>query len=100
MIEILENDMLIIDITGMTRIIIFQILNLIDKAKIVYNIAYTEAEEYFPLKELYDTLIANDASEEVTFTRYLETEKAEFVYSYYCDIIQPIEFTTIHHQNK
>jgi hypothetical protein len=91
-IEILENDMLIIDITGMSRIIIFQILNQIDKAKISYNIAYTEAEEYFPLKGLYDTLIANQASEEVAFTRYLETEKAEFVYSYDCSIIQPPEF--------
>lgn len=90
--EILENDMLIIDITGMSRIIIFQILNLIDKSKITYNIAYTEAEEYFPLKELYDTLIANYVNEEVAFGRYLEKEKAEFVYSYDCDIIQPIEF--------
>lgn len=91
-IEILENDMLVIDITGMARIIIFQILNLIDKAKIAYNIAYTEAEEYFPLKEFYDTLIADDANEEVAFSRYLENEKTELVYSYDCDIVQPIEF--------
>ena len=45
-----DNDKVIIDISGMTRIIIFQVLNILDRMGIFYDIVYKEAETYFPLE--------------------------------------------------
>ena len=88
-----DNDKVIIDISGMTRIIIFQVLNILDRMGIFYDIVYTEAETYFPLKSFYDSLTADGVNKETAFSRYLESEKAEFAYSYDCDIISPDELS-------
>jgi hypothetical protein len=81
-----------VDITGMSRLLIFQILNLLDKIGRYYDILYTEAEVYYPLKLFYDELVAGDVSKEKAFSRYLDLERTEIVYSYDCDIVQPNEF--------
>lgn len=83
---------ILIDITGMTRVIVFNLLNYCDSKKIDYDIIYTEAEKYFPTKEFYEKLISNTDYEEDAFIKYLENEKTELVYSYDCNIIQPKEF--------
>ena len=83
---------ILIDITGMTRVIVFKLLNYCDSKKMDYDIIYTEAEKYFPTKEFYERLISNTTYEEEAFMNYLENEKTELAYSYDCNIIQPKEF--------
>ncbi len=92
LLKAVEIDRLLVDIAGMTRVLIFQVLNILDKNDVAYDIVYTEAETYFPLRSFYDRLMENVPDKEAAFSKYLEHERAEFVYSYDCDIVQLDEF--------
>lgn len=87
-----ENDRVLVDITGMTHALTFQVMAVLDKHNIRFDIVYTEAEIYYPEKSFYDELMMDTEKYEVGFSRYLEKERNEFVYSSNCDIVQPPEF--------
>lgn len=91
-IDSLNNPKLIVDITGMSRVLIFQILHFIDKRELRYDVVYTEAEIYFPLKDLYDQLVKDTSSTEDAFLNYLGIGEADIVYSSDCRIFQPNDF--------
>lgn len=87
-----KNKLIIVDISGMTRVIMFNVLNLLDDIGLTYDIIYTEGETYFPVKSFYEKLIADNVDKEKAFSRYLEEERTDFVYSYDCEIFQPKDF--------
>lgn len=89
----LKNKQILIDVSGMTRILIFEILKYLDDRFISYDILYTEAEEYFPQKSFYENLINGSNNSEEIFSRYLKEEKAEIVYSYDCKIAKTQTFS-------
>jgi len=84
---------LIIDITGMSRLQFYNIMNCLSNNNIRFDIAYSEAEKYYPDKEFYERLkIESHDNEDLFFNAYQKEADAEMVYSFDCEIIQPIAF--------
>lgn len=84
---------LIVDITGMSRLQFFNIMNCLNDNGIIFDIAYTEAEKYYPDKEFYERLKhESHDNEDLFFDAYQNEADAEMVYSFDCEIIQPIAF--------
>lgn len=78
---------LIVDITGMNRILIFQVLAELHDKSLWPDIVYTEADQYYPLKADYDALV-KDKTPDKAFSRYLREEKKHFAYSYDCRLVR------------
>ena len=83
---------IIVDITGLDRMLMFALLDELDRRGTEFHVVYTEAENYFPTRAFYESLTKGGASKETAFSRYLKYEKAEFAYSYDCDLIRPMRF--------
>jgi hypothetical protein len=91
--RVLEGDNLLVDISGMDRILIFKILNFLFFNNIFFNIVYTEAETYYPNKKFYYQLEKIYKSDEIRLlNKYQDLEKLEEIYSYDCDVYYPKEF--------
>lgn len=90
--EYQKGDRVLVDITGMSHVLSFQVLAFLNQSNIEFDIVYTEAELYYPEESFYDKLMMDTDKYEVGFSRYLEKERTEFVYSSNCDIVQPPEF--------
>jgi hypothetical protein len=71
----------IVDVTGMNRAVMFEALAALHDTGETPDVAYTEAEQYYPLKRAYD-LLTKDCAPEKAFSRYLREEKKHFAYSY------------------
>jgi hypothetical protein len=82
----------IVDISSMDRMILFAVLHELDACSLDCDILYTEAETYFPKHEMYEQLTRQNASNDVGFSRYLETERSEFAYSHDSRLIRLEEF--------
>jgi hypothetical protein len=86
-----DQDNVVCDITGLSRCLILSILTQIYRRNLRFSLVYTEAEEYYPRKEEFnDFLNVKDPSE--AFSRLIEYEEAEIVYSSNCEIIEVPEF--------
>jgi hypothetical protein len=82
----------IVDVSSMDRMVIFSMLFELDRRGLPWELIYTEAEKYFPPIDFFLSLVKNDASNDVAFSRYLETEKSEFAYSHESRLIRLAEF--------
>ena len=89
-----EYTLPLIDISGMSRVLIFMVLHRISMTDVPFNIAYTEAEGYFPDKTFYNRVRNARLRNKDTLFDILDeiVEKKEIVYSYNCEITQPPEF--------
>jgi len=88
-----NGDILLVDISGMDRILIFRILKCLILNNISFNIIYTEAEYYYPRKSFFTQLKQiYDSSEIRLLNKYQELEKSEVIYSYDCIVFFPREF--------
>lgn len=88
----LHKTPLIVDVTGMDRVVMFSVLHALDGERCPYTIAYTEAEWYYPLKKFYDGLKEGATTSDESFARYLAKERTQFAYSYDCSLEQPRQF--------
>ena len=81
---------LILDITGMSRLQFYNIMYCFDQNNILFDLAYTEADSYYPDKNFFQKL-KNESRDvkDLFFDAYQKEEEAEIVYSFDCDIIQP-----------
>ena len=81
---------IVVDISAMSRVMIFTVLHKLFDHNIPFNVAYTEAESYYPDYSFYEQL--KNAKPEHLFDMYEQIEKSEVIYSYDCRVIQPKEF--------
>ena len=82
-----NNSKIILDISGMSRRMIFSILYQLFYIDIDFCILYTEAEEYYPDKLFHDRLAELIEDDDDTLFQYQEMERKEIVYSYDCDVV-------------
>lgn len=86
------NRAVLVDITGMSRVWIFQILHEMFNSKVPFHLIYTEADSYQPDQKFFDILSKQIKQNDNIFDIYQEIEKKEIVYSYDCEVISPSEF--------
>lgn len=89
----MKGDILLVDISGMSRTLIFQVLNYFVLSNIPFHIVYTEAEKYYPSKNFYRRLKSvYEKGETSLLNEYQRLEQSEVIYSYDCEVDLPIEF--------
>jgi hypothetical protein len=88
-----QNESVVVDITGMSRILMMSILSETYDRYIDTKIVYTEAEDYYPTHSQFEaltnrqrSLLDDDDSKESAFLRLNNFEKEEIVYSSFCDV--------------
>ena len=83
-----------VDISGMSRHLIFEILYYLDILNARYFIIYTEAESYHPEKKLYDSLYPSYKNGEIFFLDLLNNmEDESIIYSKNYKILIPKHFS-------
>ena len=89
----MKGDIILVDISGMSRILIFKVLNYLISSNIPFQIVYTEAETYYPNKSFYKKLrLAYEKGETKLLDEYQKLEQSEVIYSYDCEVDLPSEF--------
>ena len=88
----IQGNEVVVDLSGFDRVQIFLLLYTLDEMMAKYNIVYTEAEKYYPLKNFYNEIKKGTENSDQAFDRYLDKEKIEFAYSYNCSLKQPKVF--------
>jgi hypothetical protein len=89
-----EVKSVIVDISAMSHLFVFQILNTIKGCGIMVDIVYFEAQRYSPERDFYDRLTDDgrlDNSQ--AFAKYIELDDSEILYSRDCFLQQKLEFT-------
>lgn len=81
----------ILDVTGLDRVAMFSILKYLEDNHVAFDIAYTEAKEYYPLLKEYREY--KRESRDSSFFGYLDKEMKEYAYSYNCEVVQPKAFS-------
>jgi hypothetical protein len=80
-----HTDRIICDISGLSRTLILRLLSLIYYRNLKFSLVYTEAKEYYPRKEEFQSFLnLPDISE--AFNKLTEYEEAELMYSSNCDV--------------
>jgi len=84
----------VVDISGMSRVLIFELLHRMLKVQATFNIGYTEAEDYYPDQQFYERLKEKKLENADFFFDTLDeiVERKEIIYSYNCKIVQPTDF--------
>jgi len=87
------GETILVDISSMSRVLIFKLFNALMAADIHFNIVYTEAEHYYPDKQFYDKLkSAYNMDKMGLLDKYHELEETEVIYSYDSYVEFPKEF--------
>lgn len=82
-----ETRKVIIDVTGISRVLMLPLLSLLYDAQLDLKLVYTEAQEYYPTKAKIDLLTKeDDETSEEAFLRLNEFELDETLYSADCRI--------------
>jgi len=79
----------LVDITGMSRLMMFYVIHEMIYAGLLFDIGYTEAKEYKPSYDFYLKLRDSLNSSKVIFDTYEQLEKAEIIYSSQCNVHMP-----------
>ena len=93
LLEISNDIPLFIDISGMNRNTIFDVIFFLYSNKIVFHIVYTEAQSYYPDYNFYLELKAQSLSNEVTILTDDSFEDADTIYSKDSNVVIPQKFS-------
>jgi hypothetical protein len=89
----MKGDVILVDISAMSRTLIFKVLNSLVSSNIPFQVVYTEAEKYYPNQGFYKKLKSVYEKEETKLlTEYQKLEQSEVIYSYDCEVDLPHEF--------
>lgn len=79
-----QKALIVCDITGLSRVLIFEILSVIARAGQEFWLLYTEAEEYYPKKRDFEKLLKTDPEE--AFLNLVKYEQTDIIYSGSCEV--------------